>query len=79
MLYYFKHTIQVISQNYEVHKLTLYLTNLAKTFHAFYANHKIIDATNQELSQQRFYLAKAVKQVLKNGLSLMGITAVDKM
>jgi arginyl-tRNA synthetase len=79
MLHYFKHTIQSVAHSYETQKITLYLTNLAKTFHTFYANHKIIDSTNQDLSQQRFYLAQAVKQVLKNGLDLIGIVAVDKM
>ncbi|MDR0674968.1 MAG: arginine--tRNA ligase, partial [Mycoplasmataceae bacterium] len=41
LLHYFKHTIQTIARNYETHKMTLYLTNLAKSFHVFYANNKI--------------------------------------
>jgi arginyl-tRNA synthetase len=79
MLHYFKHTIKSIVHSYEVQKMTLYLSNLAKAFHTFYANNKIIDETNQALSQQRVYLAQAVQQVLKNGLDLIGITAIDKM
>jgi arginyl-tRNA synthetase len=79
MLHYFKHTIQSVAHSYEIQKITLYLTNLAKAFHTFYANNKIIDQNNQLLSQQRFYLAIAVKQVLKNGLNLLGITASNKM
>jgi arginyl-tRNA synthetase len=34
MLHFYKHTIEVISTSYEVNKMTLYLTNLAKAFHS---------------------------------------------
>jgi arginyl-tRNA synthetase len=79
LLHLYKHSIEVVSTNYEVNKMTLYLTTLAKAFHSFYANNKILDSSNQPLSTQRCYLALAVKQVIKNGLSLLGIVAVDKM
>jgi arginyl-tRNA synthetase len=59
--------------------MTLYLTNLAKAFHAYYAANKIIDVNNDELSCQRYYLAQIVKIVIKKGLDLIGIKAVDKM
>jgi arginyl-tRNA synthetase len=59
--------------------MTLYLTNLAKAFHSWYANNKILDDANKPLSTQRLYLALAVKQVIKNGLGLLGIIAVNKM
>jgi arginyl-tRNA synthetase len=79
LLHYYKHTIQIVARSYEVHKMTLYLSTLAKTFHHFYANNKIVDPNNLTLSNQRLHLAKAVKQVIKNGLHIIGITAVDKM
>jgi arginyl-tRNA synthetase len=78
-LHYFKHTIEMVSKNYEVNKMTLYLTNLAKTFHAFYANNKIIDPQKLELSTQRYFLAMAVKQIIANGLKLLGITPINQM
>jgi arginyl-tRNA synthetase len=79
MLHYYKHTIQTVATTYEVHKMTLYLTNLAKAFHFFYANNQIINATDPKLSAQRVYLANAVKQVISNGLNLIGITPINKM
>jgi arginyl-tRNA synthetase len=76
---YFKPTINTIAANYEVNKIVLYLFNLAKIFHSYYANNKIINDNDKELSTQRYYLVKAVKQVLKNGLALMGIDAANEM
>jgi arginyl-tRNA synthetase len=58
-----------------VHKLCGYLLNLARSFHAFYTNNIIIDKNNEPLSSQRYYLAKAVKQVIANGLKLIGVSA----
>jgi arginyl-tRNA synthetase len=79
MILYLKHTISVIANKYEVNKMTIYLTSLAKTFHSYYANTKILDKDNINLSMERLYLAKAVQQVIHNGLSLLGINVVDKM
>lgn len=79
MLQYYKHTVEMVATNYEVHKMSLYLTNLAKAFHSYYANNKVIDETNLPLTEQRLQLVLAVKQVIKNGLALLGITATDQM
>jgi arginyl-tRNA synthetase len=59
--------------------MTLYLTNLAKAFHFFYANNQIINTSDPKLSAQRIHLASAVKQVIGNGLKLIGITPVKQM
>lgn len=50
----YSRTLKNIAKTYEVNKLTLYLYNLAKAFHSFYANSKIIDDTNETLSRQRY-------------------------
>jgi arginyl-tRNA synthetase len=78
-LLYFKHTIELISTKYEVNKMTIYLTNLAKQFHNYYANVKILDKDNRRVSIERLFLAKAIQQVIRNGLNLLGINVVDKM
>lgn len=72
-------TLNKIAQNFEVNILTLYLTNLAKTFHAYYSQVKIIDETNEQISEQRLYLVKAVGQVIANGLKLLTIKPLEKM
>jgi arginyl-tRNA synthetase len=76
---YFKHTIEMVATKYEVNKMTIFLFNLAKQFHAYYSNVKIIDENNYDLSMERLFLAKAIQQVIYNGLNLLGIVATEKM
>lgn len=54
-----------------------YLIDLAHAFNSFYAKERIADAG--ENSPYRVALTKAVLQVLKNGLWLLGISAPEKM
>lgn len=72
-------TLRKIAKSYEVNILTIYLYNLAKLFHSYYASNKIIDDSNQELSMQRYWLVYCVKVVLANGLSLLDIKPADEM
>lgn len=76
---YFKHTIELIATKYEVNKMTIYLTTLAKQFHNYYANVQMVNKDDKQISIERLYLAKAVQQVIKNGLTLLGIDAIEKM
>ena len=75
----FPNTLLNISHSYNPNIITLYLTNLAKLFHAYYEQVKLIDNSNPELTQQRMKLIQAIKTVIANGLRLMNITPVDKM
>ncbi len=56
-----------------------YLIELAHSFNAYYANNKIVDEENKELSSYRVSLTEAVSITIKNGLSLLGIQVPDKM
>ena len=62
----------------EPHRLTHYLTELAKRFHPYYNRHRFI-TDDLALSRARLFLARAVKQVVANGLGLLGISAPEKM
>ena len=55
-----------------------YLQEIAGKFHKYYANCRII-VEDKELTQSRIALIKATKNVIYNGLKLLGITAPDKM
>lgn len=74
----FKYTIQNCALTYEPYKMTVYLLNLSKLFHSYYSNTKILDEDNKN-KQQQYYLVKAIKQVIANGLEILGIKASDKM
>lgn len=62
----------------EPHKVINYLNELASDFTSFYHDCRII-GENEEMMQARAALATAVAQVLKNGLTILGITAPDRM
>ena len=62
----------------EPHRLTHYLTELAKRFHPYYNKHRFIN-DDPALSLARLVLAQAVKQIVANGLELLGISAPEKM
>ena len=62
----------------EPHIVVNYLRELANHFHSWYNAHQfIVDDT--ELRDARMALATAVGQVLHNGLTLMGVSAPEKM
>lgn len=72
-------TLNRIVENFQPHLLTSYLQRLAKTFHSYYNECKIINDDNQELTAQRLTLILAVKYLLSNGLNLIGVSAPNKM
>ncbi|MCS7098708.1 MAG: arginine--tRNA ligase, partial [Candidatus Methanomethyliaceae archaeon] len=53
-----------------------YTNDLASTFNLFYDNVPVLKADSEELRNARLKLVKAVKIVLKNSLSIMGIKAL---
>ena len=55
-----------------------YLQETAGKLHKYYANCRII-GEEKELTQSRIALIKATKNVINSGLSLLGITAPEKM
>ncbi len=60
----------------QVQKLTDYLKGLASTYHKYYYDHKVI-GTDDEAKILKLFLVVALS--IKTGLSLLGITAKDKM
>ncbi|MGQ9855444.1 MAG: arginine--tRNA ligase [Fervidobacterium sp.] len=61
------------------HYLTDYLETLASAFHKYYAEYKIVDTDNPELTNARLNLALGVKIILSEGLKLLGVSAPEKM
>jgi arginyl-tRNA synthetase len=60
----------------EPHRLTGYLESLARVVHAWYHKYRVLGEP-EELP--RLLLARAARQVLANGLSLLGIRAPERM
>lgn len=74
----FPEVVENACHKYEPQLLTEYLKELASAFHQFYHNCRIMGSA-EEIRNARLILANTTKTVLKNGLSILGITAPDKM
>lgn len=61
------------------HRITNYIFDLASAFHSFYNAEKVLDAENPERTIARLGLIKAVQTTLKNALTLIGVSAPEKM
>jgi len=62
----------------EPHHLAVYLQELSSLFHYFYTRHRVI-SNNKELTSARLTLIQAVKIVIADVLSILGISAPSKM
>jgi arginyl-tRNA synthetase len=70
--------VQLAADNRAPQTLVHYLRELAAEFHSFYNDLRIIDAESAERAA-RALLAAATRQVLANGLTLLGVSAPNSM
>lgn len=81
----FPRTVEAAALAREPHRLAFYLYELAGTFHAYWnlgndnPKKRFIVAQDAELSGARLFLASQIGQVLRNGLALLGVEAVEEM
>ena len=68
-----------VSHSLEPRKIATYLEEVAAAYHKFYGNHKVINPQNTDLSSARKKLCEATKIILTNGLSILGISAPERM
>jgi len=62
----------------EPHRVTYYLMELASAFHTYYNKHRVL-ADDPLLRCGRLNLVLAVQKVIRNGLTLLGVSAPDRM
>jgi len=74
----FPEIISVAGAQNAPHMIANYLHELASDFHTYYNSHKTI-VEDANLRDARICLTQAVRQVLANGLDLMGISAPEEM
>ncbi|CAM2363251.1 arginine--tRNA ligase [Listeria seeligeri] len=61
------------------HRIVRYLNDLAAAFHRFYNSNKVLDMDNLEVTKARLALIKTAQITLRNGLTLLGVSAPEKM
>jgi len=70
--------VEAAANNLEPHLIAQYLRELAGALHSYYHEHKwIVD--DAALRDARITLALATRQVIRNGLDLLGLSAPEKM
>jgi arginyl-tRNA synthetase len=62
----------------DVHRIPYYLLDLSKAFHSYYQRTRIV-TDDIPLSIARLFLVRVVQQVMRNGLTLIGVSAPDRM
>jgi len=78
MLGRYPEVLEASALNHEPHQLTHYLRGLANHFHTYYNAHTFI-VDDAALRNARCNLIQATRQVIHNGLSLLGVSAPETM
>ena len=74
----FRSVLESSAIQYEPHQLAYYLRDLSNHFHSYYNACKFI-VDDKNLTQARLALINATQQILKNGLSILGVGAPESM
>jgi arginyl-tRNA synthetase len=70
--------VDAAAANLEPHLVAAWLRELANAFHTYYNSHQFL-VEDTALRNARLALVVATRQVLKNGLALLGLSAPEKM
>lgn len=74
----FGDVVQTAALQREPHQLAYYLRDLATQFHAYYNAHQFL-VDDERLRQARLLLIVATRQLIANGLRLLGVSAPEAM
>src|SRR5690606_6961702 len=81
----FPRQVEAAAAAREPHRIAFYLYELAAAFHAFWnlgnddPAKRIILAHDPDLAQARLFLAVQIGQIIRNGLGILGVEAVEEM
>ena len=70
--------IEAAAVNHDPHQVAHYLRDLANDFHTYYNAHQFL-VDDESLRDSRLNLIQATRQVIANGLDLLGVSAPDSM
>jgi arginyl-tRNA synthetase len=77
-LFEFEELVRDAALDRAPHRLTRYLEELAAAFHVFYNRHRVI-SDDEELTSARLFLVRCTRQVIRNGLAILGVSAPESM
>ena len=74
----FPFAVKASAEALEPNRLIAYLNDLARCFHSFYTECRVI-SDDPVLSKTRLFLVECTRIVLSNGLGLLNITLPERM
>ena len=78
----FPRIVSSAAQMREPHRVARYLEELATAYHSFYSACRVLPMNDDVVTDEtiaRLMLCAATRQVIKNGLDLLGVSAPEKM
>ena len=78
----FPRVVQSAAELRQPHRIARYLEELAGTYHGFYADCRVLPMGEEKpsaLHSARLLLCSSTKQIIKNGLDLLGVSAPERM
>jgi arginyl-tRNA synthetase len=79
LLIRFSLVLENIIEENKPHHLIYYLYELSRAWQVYYQNNPILEPGNRELTSQKLLLVSNIQIILKLGLGLIGITALERM
>ena len=78
IIHSFQENVEKSATALHPHIIFTYLMSLASAFHGYYNKHKVI-TDDRDLTLARLSLVLSVKKVIRNGLTLLGVSAPERM
>ena len=75
----FPEIIEEAAEKYSPNIIYSYLINLTQQFNSFYESMPILKEEDKELKVFRLAVVKAIAQVIKNGLKILGVEVIERM
>jgi len=81
----FPRIVEAAARAYEPHRIAFYLFDIAAEFHALWncgndhPEKRLLVVNEPDLTRARLALAAGIGQIIRNGLSIMGVEAVEEM
>lgn len=70
--------LQKAAERLEAYRMATYVMRLAADFHSFYHKHRVV-TDDIKLTAARLLLTRAVRQVIRNGLTILGVSSPERM
>jgi arginyl-tRNA synthetase len=81
---HFPDVVEGSAVSLEPHRITIFLQDVVSTFHRYYHSGKLVDekrvlTENEDLSRARLCLVEGLRLTIKNALTLLGVSAPERM